>query len=442
MRRGAESQALGLTEWPVSAAELVRTSVAAVTGLLQSLRDGGRVYRWAVAALIALGGVMLMLALPLGTVGFVSQAFAGSACVYVHLRRDRREWAVVALCAAAYGGLYVLCGARIFKATGWQVCLPAGFAGLAGLIVVLCRCAWETGPARKELLRIAGALALLPALCWGSAIAVLLDIRITPFTYDRVLYVFDQRFVGAVGFALGQFLNEHVFIEYLCALVYNCLPVTLSILLALQAKDRMPGTADVRKVFIALGVAGFLLYHLCPAAGPIHLVGKAFPYHPVSAAAFLAMPAPMGPSARNAVPSLHVAWSLVALASSLWRRRWTKIYCAFALLFTAVATVGLGEHYLIDLIVAFPLAAAVQLGCSGLQRNLAAVLLCSGITLAWLAALRTGAALSFAAPPHSWVLAAITIALPTLLTLVKMRQSRCAAIVFPGSRCYSEAGVD
>jgi len=399
---------------------------------LESACNAGSLYRWAVAALIALGGVALMLALPLGTLGFVSQAFAGSAIIYLYLRRDRREWALVGVCAAGYGGLYLLCGARIVTGTGWQVCLPAGFAGLAALVVLLCRCAWETGPARKKLLREIGALALLPALCWGSAIAVLLDIRVTPLTYDRVLYIFDRRFAANAGFALGRFLSEHAVAAYVCALVYNCLPVTLSIFLALQAKDRLPGTADVRKVFIALGVSGFLLYHLCPASGPVYLIRTAFPYHPVAATAFAPVPAPMGPSPRNAMPSLHVAWCLLALANSLRRPRWLGIYSAAALLLTAVATVGLGEHYWIDLIVAVPLAGAVQLACSGWRRNLHGISMCSGIVLAWLIALRTGAALTIAEPPWSWILTAVTVALPVFLTLAQCDAS--AGALRPAAR--------
>jgi hypothetical protein len=59
---------------------------------------------------------------------------------------------------------------------------------------------------------------------------------------------------------------------------------------------------------------------------------------------------------------------------------------------TALATLGSGEHYLVDLIVVFPLTLAIQAGfkAAGSLRT-AAVLTGAGLTASWLLALRTGA---------------------------------------------------
>src|SRR5205085_8183990 len=63
---------------------------------------------------------------------------------------------------------------------------------------------------------------------------------------------------------------------------------------------------------------------------------------------------------RNAMPSVHFAcalliWWNVARLSLRWR-----IAAALFLLLTVFATLGFGEHYLIDLIVAVPFSVAAQ----------------------------------------------------------------------------------
>ncbi|MGA2435314.1 MAG: phosphatase PAP2 family protein [Bryobacteraceae bacterium] len=382
--------------------------------------------RYTFAALAALCGIALMLLAPLGTMGFVSQAFAGGAAIYLYLRRNWREWLAVAALACGYGVIYRFTGAPVKTAIGAEVCLPASFFGLASMVVLACRLSRENPEGQKDLLRTIGAIGLLPALCWGSAIAVLANIQCTPYTFDRVLYAFDESLGVDVVFAAGRIFSGHPDFRYLCGLVYNCLPITLALLLALQTKRRLPGSPDVRAVFVALGVSGFLLYQICPAAGPIYLIGQAFPYHHVPVSSFALGPAPMGPFARNAMPSLHVGWSILVVYNSWFRARWVRAYALIALALTAVATLGLGEHYFIDLVVVFPLVAAVQLGCSGWRKNLPRILVSSGLTLAWLIACRTGIVLWHARPLSSWMLVAATLIMPGAFLLQALGADRGA----------------
>ena len=63
------------------------------------------------------------------------------------------------------------------------------------------------------------------------------------------------------------------------------------------------------------------------------------------------------------MPSLHVAWAL--LVYWLWRSsRWRWIVLAYLLL-TMLATLGGGEHYLVDLAGSI----SVRLDAVGLMRN-------------------------------------------------------------------------
>jgi len=90
------------------------------------------------------------------------------------------------------------------------------------------------------------------------------------------------------------------------------------------------------------------IYFLLPVCGPRY-VFKAFPSdadsqipHPV----FLSYP-------PNGIPSVHFSTALLIF---WFLRRWKmgRIFGAVFLLLTFLATLGLGEHYLFDLIVAVP----------------------------------------------------------------------------------------
>jgi hypothetical protein len=114
------------------------------------------------------------------------------------------------------------------------------------------------------------------------------------------------------------------------------------------------------------------------------------------------------------MPSLHVGWMLLLFWNTRRRAWWVALGAAFYLLLTALATLGFGEHYLADLIVAPPLAVAVQALCTRTASRVRWMVMASGgaVTLAWLIAFRTGAALAIPGGPPVWTLAAATVILP------------------------------
>jgi hypothetical protein len=72
----------------------------------------------------------------------------------------------------------------------------------------------------------------------------------------------------------------------------------------------------------------------------------------------------------------------------------------------------LGEHYLVDLIVAVPFAFGVQSLCLGRQRNAAIAGL---IALAWMFYIRFGLPYFEPVPAISWLASGITIFTPVIL---------------------------
>src|SRR5207237_6690467 len=105
------------------------------------------------------------------------------------------------------------------------------------------------------------------------------------------------------------------------------------------------------------------------------------------------------------VPSMHVTWALLMWWNS--HRLWTRIWSGAFLVFTILATLGLGQHYGVDLVVAVPFAFALQKWCSGhWQENRTQLAITAGVVLMWLALMRRGIV---PPTPVMWFLALGTI---------------------------------
>jgi hypothetical protein len=155
---------------------------------------------------------------------------------------------------------------------------------------------------------------------------------------------------------------------------------------------------------VVAGVLGCCCYQLLPAAGPVH-VFHGFPNGLPAQVSLTAEPLPWIP--RNAIPSLHTAWALLVYWAVAKYSRPVRWAAAVFVLLTLLATLGFGEHYLIDLVVAVPFAVAVQAFCA---RHWVQSGVCLAGTLAWLIYLRFG--LPHAAPSvaTTWILTAISVA--------------------------------
>jgi hypothetical protein len=117
---------------------------------------------------------------------------------------------------------------------------------------------------------------------------------------------------------------------------------------------------------------------------------------------------------RNAMPSLHMTWALLVLwiSRDLGRGHWLAAIFAF---FTAVATLSIGEHYLVDLVVAFPFALAIWNLCIGdvpLSHPKRTLTVAGGacVYLAWTAAIRFSPTIFYASPVIPWLASAATVA--------------------------------
>jgi hypothetical protein len=242
-----------------------------------------------------------------------------------------------------------------------------------------------------------------------------------PRTLDLYLLSFDGSLRVQLAFTVGQYYARHSWFHNCALLAYVGLAIPITLVYTGRLIRFREGAFPSMLAFLIAGPVGILFYNLFPACGPHYVFAQAFPFHPLPIAILSRLV--LDPAAisgwRNAMPSLHMAWTLLAWWYSQGLS-WIERVVAFAFVaLTVLATLGTGEHWFVDLIVAFPFALMIQAICAyhlswkdpGRKTALALGL---GGTLGWMATLRYGTALFWTSPIVPWALSAATVALVLL----------------------------
>jgi len=354
---------------------------------------------------------------------FIAMALA--SVIIVHLRL-RRCWLDAALILAAT----LLLGAIDFRVLHFRYAIMAwlSFAGLSSLLIFGVRTIWAKDTERKLLL-----FGYVPSLLfvvseyfadnllhWTSAHH--------PKVLDLYLYSFDSSLSIQIPFVMGQAFSAWPWLRLVAMLFYIGLPIPIALIYSGQLLRVREKAIPAMVAFLATGPIGIIFYNLFPALGPVHLFGQGFPWHPLSlaqAARIIAEPVAI-PGPPNAIPSLHMAWVLLVWWYSRGLSMWERAIAMLFLFFTVLATLGTGEHYFIDLIVAFPFAllmmsiCAFSLKITDRSRMLA---FCAGLagTLGWFALLRRALPLFWRTPGIPWAFCLATV-IATLLCERVLRQ--------------------
>jgi hypothetical protein len=343
---------------------------------------------------------------------YLSLALASALIV---LAMIRRSWFDLILVLA--GGLFL--SVLDYRVMDFQPRFMASFsfAGLAALAVLGTHTIWADAKDRKLLL-----YGFLPAVLFvGSewTASTLLDITeaLHPKTFDVFLYSFDSSLGVQLSFLVGQLFWKLLWLRFACLVVYIALPLPLALVYAAQLRRGQKNAPAVMLAFLLTGPLGVLCYNMLPACGPAHLFGASFPFHPLSTAEAMRMNvAPvLIKGARNAIPSLHMAWVLLVWWNSRGLARWIRAIALIFMALTILATLGTGEHYFIDLVVAFPFSLMVQALCSyGLPlasgERRAGFLFGIFATLIWLALLSFTTRFFWSSPVVPWAMIVATIA--------------------------------
>jgi hypothetical protein len=233
-----------------------------------------------------------------------------------------------------------LAGVLLYKtggsATWWGVIVPYA--------VLLADSIWRQKDPKCRLQNFYMALILFLWLGlispWGLGVIA----RLTPSTLDSNLRSMDLA-THLDGFALARSLARH-HLGLTTALAYDALPLAFAVAWVI---DRSYDILWTSLIGAALCIP---VQFMIPACGPRYAFSN-WPWGDVAAnpSSYATMP-------RNCMPSMHVGWALLIALNA--RGKWARLGFLLFALVTCLATVGSGEHYAIDAVVAVPFAVAVQ----------------------------------------------------------------------------------
>jgi hypothetical protein len=373
------------------------------------LRFGKRLLATAVVlSLFLLGGGLTY---ALGNNPLLSFMLMGTFVVHMSSgpRTAERIWTVG--CAVLFREIYG--AAKGFHPYfGSSVVSWGGFLGLASLVILLVQMARSQGPPRKARLTTLLTAGALP-YAWVIVAFSLGTITHTSRTLDANLLAFDSSLGMPFSFVLGRWLAASPLLAGLTLLVYHALPLGGASMLAWYNQSRFR-PVKVIHLYLSVMVVGFAAYWLYPAAGPMYAYAGSFPWNAPAKWAILALPVAPFDAPRNAMPSLHFGAMLLLMWNSRAWPRWGRLAALCFTLAVAFSTVALGEHYLIDLVVAFPFILGMQAAWSAAVPLRAAcrwqaLLAGFGGTGAWFLALRWAIPLFLSFPVLAWACVAATV---------------------------------
>ena len=266
-----------------------------------------------------------------------------------------------------------------------------------------------------------------------------LDLR----TYDFYLLSVD----GSFGFEPSIWLRhivDRASLLWFFTFIYDSLPLAMAAAYVAHFNSKR---LLYIPVVLTVAMIGVPLYWVLPASGPLFLLGTE--HFVVNCGSFcsnlaamaldkthlynLSLVDPKWP--RNCLPSLHVTWALLVF----WicrDFRWGRWISGGFLICTALSTLIVGEHYLVDVITAFPLALIVWQVCVGEgplghPRRVLAILGGVLMLLVWIATIRV-------APDVFW----LSRILPWSAGIVTIASSLAAVSPHPEEQAQSKGDYD
>jgi hypothetical protein len=341
---------------------------------------------------------------------FFSILMASAAVVFLHVRPWREVWQL----AVASGGLAA--GQMLSARVPFRLAPAGAVLGIAAFLLLGLRRIWSVSPEERELMRLGVLPPLLLVLLGYFSSGLLASTGdLHPKTFDLYLYAGDGSLGVQPSFALGRLVLGSLWLTRICLFWYRVLPSILMLVYAQQLVRRGKAALSVFLAFFLAGPVGIIFYNLVPACGPVYLFPTQFPRAVMTAVQvrelFLHPVAVNG--ARNAFPSLHMAWALLAWWYGKGLPPWTRVLLLFFLAGTMLATLGLGEHYFVDLVAAVPFALMMQAGVAGIapsdRRRFVPLLAGLLWTLAWAGLLRFGVGMMRMSPLIPWTLVVCTV---------------------------------
>ena len=304
----------------------------------------------------------------------------------------------------------------------WVLRVASTFAvlGFGALLLLGLRALWSEREGRENALALLTPALVLILFIFISANVLRFTSGLSPQTDDAWLYAFDGSLGFQPSFWMGRIMYGSLVLSRSAMLTYLSLPFAMAVVCAWQipvAARRVSWHMPL--VLLLAGVGGWLLYNVVPGTGPIYAFGQGFPWTSIaskdlSTFALEKMSISTG-IPRNAMPSLHMGWVVLLWWNSRGLPRALRATVILYLFLTVVATLGAGQHYLVDLVVSLPFALAVQSAASyalpNKSRRLTAMIAGLGSTLAWLGLVRFGVSWALKSQVIPWTLMLATASL-------------------------------
>jgi len=330
--------------------------------------------------------------------------------VLMNLRPNAKDAAMMVAGAILLGTID-----RFIFGYQWKPVSIISFLGLSSIAVLGFRSVWSEGRERKTLV-----LGLIPFVLfigseWLATPLLHLTERIHNGTLDLYLYYFDESLGVQASFVAGKMFAYWPWLKAISMFFYVGLEIPLILVYVRHLVAKGEKALPVMIAFMITGPIGVIFYNLFPAAGPFHLFGGRFPFDGLNSmqVRHLLLEPTQIHAFPNAIPSLHMTWVLLAWWNSQGLSRLTRSIAFAFVAFTVLATLGTGEHYLVDLIVAFPFALMLQSLPVVMKRQREAVvpfLFGLSTVLLWITLLRFTPNFFWISPMIPWTLSAATIA--------------------------------
>lgn len=265
-----------------------------------------------------------------------------------------------------------------------------------------------------------------------------------PFTFDLVALRFDH----LAGLGITPWLHERIeaipVLPPMLKMAYGMTPLAFLAVALLHLRRRPAHVASALLAWVGLTTSALIAYNLFPLTGPKYLFGSTDFIAKLRDAASLPLDLVLvQPFPRNGMPSMHFGWCFAA--SILWWRSgtaaWSRAVLIAMTMLTGAATLYLGEHYVIDLIVAVPFVLAALAMCStGVLWSARVGTVTAGFAtwLAWVLLLRHGIA-SFVA--HPWLCQLLLLATVVVVIQQARWMARFPRMLRPAQATLAPAAI-
>ena len=340
---------------------------------------------------------------------FFAASLLSATIVLLLVRPRRRELLTAAGLTLLIGGLDNL----VFHFPKFIVA-PASFVGMASLATLGVFALVDEDELRSAERRLGflGCLGFVASTYLADSFHHVTEV-FHPNTLDLRLNSFDASLGFQPAFLLGQLFVRYPLLRNTSLWFYILLSVPIALVFGAWIRNDLSRARRALIAFLIVGPIGVIFYNLLPALGPVHIFGQHFPFDPMPAETARTMLNPIrAPGPRNAIPSLHFAWVILAWWFSRGSHSMIRATCGLFVTFTFLATMGTGEHYFIDLVVAVPFAWLIQSLAEYRSDTIGAArpaLYALIIILVWFGLLSFGTNVFWLSPVVPWLMVVLTV---------------------------------